>query len=839
MSRVPQRSYTPSALEFWFSRLSRDWEQGFSAEELEWGRRYYRTVDVRSTELLSDSAIVHFRQGKEAFYVIIDWKDEALSFRESHPGMAPGRGLGVAGLYELEELVADEVPAVAATGEVASAPAHGESQRAREHPLERTERKGRRLCVRFSPREDGLWLEAGWKNPGEPADFSTFSLRQLTRWEREQLIGFTARAHRCGFRECGWEGRYRLQDPVRVAHFIEQEHRQWKQHYHCEGDGTLGAWNRGVIEVQPVLDVRTQGEAGRYQLHFSHGGLRLPEGVRARMLKHPGHVHFAPGLGMFQVAEASLGSLQEWKALFPSGGEGIFPKYLIFSFCLDPSIRVNLSEEIARWQRELERQAIESTNGQLPDLLRGYQREGVAWLDRMQRAGCHGLLADEMGLGKTLQVLSLLASKGLPGDRPVLVVCPASVVPVWKREAELHFPQMPVRVLSRTDPLCAETPALWLASYTQLRRNKHLLEGITFAYAILDEAQSIKNPDAKVTHACYAIQADQRLALSGTPLENRPLDLWTLFRFLMPGFLGTRSVFEKRIKDPAAFLPRLRRQLEPFILRRTKDAVAKELPPKLELVCACSLSPLQRRLYGSYVDGAAEDIGGDMKTALADRRMHLFSLLTRLRQACCDPGILPGRNDAWEQSGKLENLVLRLEAAVAGGGKVVVFSQFVQFLRRARKAVRDAYPEVAQMELTGSTLNRERPVKAFREAGEAAVFFISLRAGGTGLNLQGADYVFLLDPWWNPAVEAQAIDRVHRIGTTQPVIVYRMITEGTIEERVEALKKRKGQLFKELLDDLEAPVDFIQHFESLNELIALREEGPQAPASPSSATTRV
>jgi SNF2 family DNA or RNA helicase len=492
-------------------------------------------------------------------------------------------------------------------------------------------------------------------------------------------------------------------------------------------------------------------------------------------------------------------------------------------------VEVRLSSELKEWQKKLETASARAADLELPDYLREYQRDGIGWLHQLNQLNCPSLLADEMGLGKTLQVLNFLSSKDALGKIPVLVVCPASVVPVWQTEVNRFFPGTPMRVLSRLQPFDSGEPALWISSYTQLRRNKHLLEDIQFEYAILDEAQSIKNPDAKVTHACLSIKSRHRMALTGTPMENRPLDLWTLFRFLMPGFLGTRRHFEDQVKSDADFVDRLRTQIHPFILRRTKDAVAKDLPPKVEIDWICPLTPVQRRCYEDLTSGAATEFKGSLNSLMKDKRMHLFSLLTRLRQACCDPVLLPDHPvSATSHSGKLQSLTKRLGEAFEGGSKVVVFSQFVQFLRRAKAEVKMEFPDVPQVELTGATIDRERPVQRFEELEGPAVFFISLRAGGTGLNLQVADYVFLLDPWWNPAVEAQAIDRVHRIGQQKRVIVYRMITKGTIEERIERLKRDKGQLFTDLLSDLDAPKDLLGQFNSLQELIALDEDGELA-----------
>jgi hypothetical protein len=805
----------------WFNRLSRDWEQYFSQEELRWGRNYYRTGEVRSTELLEGSAIIHFKRGKEPLYVIVDWEGDQPAFRESHPDAAPGHALAVAGMYELEEFIADEVPAVVDENNERKSV---DRQEVHEVPVHQaTEKTGRHLRIRLIGKTDGLWLDAGWKAKGKKTDWSHFSLRELTFWEREQLIGYTARAHRSGFRPGDREGTYRLQNEDVIARFFKDDLKEWRHRYAVEEDEGVRQWRRGVQIVQPVIDVVAEGAQGRFRFDFASRGSVVSEELRERLFRMPGHTHFVPGVGIFQVDRKALGTVHEWKTMLPSAGEGLLPRYLLFTFARDPHIQLKLSSELADWRKQLEDATAKSESLSLPSYLRGYQKEGVSWLHKLEASGCPCLLADEMGLGKTLQILNFLSVREALGKAPVLVVCPASVVPVWRAELDRFFPGTEVRVLSRNQPFTKE-PAFWISSYTQLRRHKHLLDEVEFEYTILDEAQSIKNPDAKVTHACLAIKSRHRIALTGTPMENRPLDLWTLFRFLMPGFLGTRRHFEDSVKTDSSFLERLRIQLAPFILRRTKDAVAKDLPPKVEIDWTCSLTPVQRRCYEELTSGASEQFKGNLKEMLREKRIHLFSLLTRLRQACCDPGLLPDEDYLPEHSGKLKSLTNRLGVAFEGGSKVIVFSQFVQFLRRARQVVKSEFPDIPQIELTGSTIDRERPVQRFREIDGAAVFFISLRAGGTGLNLQEADYVFLLDPWWNPAVEAQAIDRVHRIGQQKRVIVYRMVTKGTIEERIERLKKDKGRMFDELLSDLDAPTDIFSQFKNLEELIALEAE---------------
>ena len=466
----------------------------------------------------------------------------------------------------------------------------------------------------------------------------------------------------------------------------------------------------------------------------------------------------------------------------------------------------------------------------LPRFLRHYQEHGVQWLSNLRKHGCHGLLADEMGLGKTLQVLTLLNFHSFERKNN-LIVCPASVVPVWQSEAQRWYPNMQTVVLRsgmNFDLADGEVPKLWIASYTQLRRHKHLLEGAEFGYAVLDEAQQIKNPDAKVTHACCAIRAECRIALTGTPLENRLLDLWTIFRFLMPGLLGTRRRFEDAVENQDSerrieFERRLRKQIAPFMLRRQKDKVGKDLPPKVEMDLICPITELQRQTYEGLLAKGREELGDDLQEAMQQQAMSFFSLLTRLRQACCDPGLIPEVQADLAQSGKIQTLLIHLEEALQGDGarKVVIFSQFVQLLKRLKPLIKEAFPKVALLELTGQTRDRMKPVQSFQEKEGPAVILVSLRAGGTGITLHAADYVFLLDPWWNPAVENQAVDRVHRIGQQKRVFVYRMITQGTIEERIQQLKKEKRELFENTLGHLGSASDLRDHFIDLEELAKL------------------
>jgi SNF2 family DNA or RNA helicase len=394
---------------------------------------------------------------------------------------------------------------------------------------------------------------------------------------------------------------------------------------------------------------------------------------------------------------------------------------------------------------------------------------------------------------------------------------------VWREENAKFFPHIQIDVLKTGhDFTHRKEPVLWLASYTQLRKHRELLPGVEFGYAVLDEGQFIKNPDAKVTRTCFAVRARHRIVLTGTPLENRQLDLWSIFRFLLPGLLGSRSSFEAALTaDRDGTLTRLRAQLAPFILRRTKNEVAQELPPKVEMDLICPLTDVQRAEYARICSEGLERLGDDVGTAMREKSFGFLALLTRLRQTCCDPDMLPWLKAPLTDSGKLNLLVERLAEVVSGGHKVVIFSQFVMLLERVRAALVQKFPELPRFELTGMTLDRKKPVQGFQHTHGAAAMLVSLKAAGTGITLHAADYVFLLDPWWNPAVEAQAVDRVHRIGQTNTVFVYRMVTAGTIEERIQTLKASKKDLFDKLIGGLGGDFDLSQHFTSLKSLVAL------------------
>ena len=449
--------------------------------------------------------------------------------------------------------------------------------------------------------------------------------------------------------------------------------------------------------------------------------------------------------------------------------------------------------------------------------LRGYQRLGLGWLRFLQELSIGGCLADDMGLGKTVTVLALLDERRLAkqaaarmpegadahatagrAPRASLVVAPRSLLFNWKREAERFAPALRVAEYhgaGRDDVL--ESVGDWdlvLTTYGTMRRDAALLAAVPFDYVILDEAQAIKNAATAAAKATRTLSGRHRLALSGTPIENHLGDLWSLFEFLNPGLLGSlqHGLLGRARKGEEGALEVLRRGLRPFILRRTKAQVAPELPARNEDTMLCELEPAERRLYNQLRDHYRQLVLGLVeRQGLQRSRFQILEALLRLRQAACHPGLIDPRKHTGS-SAKLDALIERLDEARAEGHKALVFSQFTSLLAFVRAALDTR--GVPYEYLDGHTRDRERRVTRFQEDAACPIFLVSLKAGGLGLNLTAADYVFLLDPWWNPAVEAQAIDRAHRIGQERPVFAYRLISADTVEEHIVELQARKRQL---------------------------------------------
>ncbi len=571
------------------------------------------------------------------------------------------------------------------------------------------------------------------------------------------------------------------------------------QGYHVRRAGT---WRMNVTSGVDWFDLDGT-------LDFDGMQVRLPEVLEALRM----------GQNYVRLKDGSRGILpQQWLARFASmaelgeaEGEAIrfrSSQALLLDALLAAQDQVTFDAPFAELREKLR-----SFNGVGPagepqgftGELREYQKTGLGWLHFLRDFRLGGCLADDMGLGKTIQVLAMLQERrSRPADgkgrrAPSLAIVPRSLVFNWIEEAKRFTPEL--RVLDYTGLQRSglisdfDDNDLVITTYGTMQRDIVKLKDIRFDYAILDESQAIKNSASQRAKACRLLKADHRLAMTGTPVENHLGELWSLLEFLNPGMLGKASVFQdisKKVSDDSEGLSLLRRALGPFILRRTKQQVLKELPQKTEQTLHCDLEGPQRKRYDElrtyYRAVLAERIA---KSGMAKAKIHVLEALLRLRQAAIHPGLID-KNALGESSAKLDVLMEQLREIIDEGHKALVFSQFTSFLAIVRDRL-DKEKLVYEY-LDGRTRQRQQHVERFQNDPKCPLFLISLKAGGHGLNLTAADYVFILDPWWNPAVEAQAIDRAHRIGQERHVFAYRLIARDTVEEKIVELQNTKRDL---------------------------------------------
>jgi len=448
----------------------------------------------------------------------------------------------------------------------------------------------------------------------------------------------------------------------------------------------------------------------------------------------------------------------------------------------------------------------------LQTILRPYQVSGFQWLNYLNDVGWGGILADDMGLGKTIQALSMLHHyKEVNGSLTAIVVCPTTLIYNWKNEVEKfassldwHIHHGSVRSRS-TEEL--QKHNIIITTYGTLRSDIQLLLKVNFDYVILDESQAIKNPASKVTRAACLLNAKNRLCMSGTPLQNNTFDIFAQMNFLNPGLLGNMEFFRNEFATPIDKFgeqeqkDHLRKLLFPFILRRTKEQVAKDLPEKTETILFCEMEKEQRKIYEAYRNSYREKIMGTIDNqGIGRSQLTILQGLMKLRQICDSPAILNEEEKYPNHSIKLEELAREIEENI-GDHKALIFSQFLGMLGLIKKKlIKDNIP-FEYFDGSTSAPDREKAIQNFQNNEECRVFLISLKAGGVGLNLTAADYVYIVDPWWNPAVEQQAIDRTHRIGQTKNIFAYRMICIDTIEDKILQLQERKRKLASELIAD--------------------------------------
>lgn len=601
---------------------------------------------------------------------------------------------------------------------------------------------------------------------------------------------------------CGFEndnGKAVLRGEDAVVKFFAADLPRLKKDWTIREGERFQHVTKDIVRFEPRFALKERSDGWLdFHIHFTAGKEAVLSAHDLQRLLQSGKPQLKLADGRIAVPDADLAAdLEEvLRDCDPSQERGAYK--------LRESQRGYIESSIAEWTGKtpppaptLDAKAL----GPLRERLRPYQIEGALWLLKNARSSSAGLLADEMGLGKTIQALAMM--EALPG--PHLVVCPSSLVWNWSREASVFCPNL--RVLTIEGPERAERfpkipdHDLIITSYALLRRDAEHYKAFVFSTTTLDEAQHIKNPGSQNARAACAIRSKSRFILTGTPLENSIRDLWSLFDFLLPDYLGTRKDFQERYEKPlaegesAGVWPRLLRRVRPWMLRRRKSEILKELPAKIEQVVQVELSPDQKAAYTQLQIAARAEVDA-MRESGGAARMKVLTALLRLRQACCDLRLLNGESEA--PSAKLEALLELLGEAVDGGHRTLVFSQFTSMLDLIVPALDEA--GISWCRLDGSTKDRGAVVERFQSDASISVFLISLKAGGAGLNLTGADTVIHFDPWWNPAVEAQATDRAHRIGQEKVVTSIKLIARDTVEQRVLEMQAKKRILSTELLE---------------------------------------
>ncbi|HWD93308.1 MAG TPA: DEAD/DEAH box helicase [Verrucomicrobiae bacterium] len=686
------------------------------------------------------------------------------------------------------------------------------------------------MTIGVTDAEETVWLP----DPEAPTRYSTRDVAA----ERAAL----ARLQRHGFSAPDTSGKLQLSGQNAVLNFLAREFPKLQREWSVTLDEQLEnrtLWN--IERVEPQFQITPSGvqwfDLG-VVFATSSGETFSAADIQRLILSGQSHTRSKSG----KTVVIDTGAVEELQEVLldcapQQHAQGYRMSNTQAGF-LEATLRQHTDWKVqapAAWRERAARQSGEAKLecpplGNLEPVLRPYQKQGVAWLQFLRGNGFGGILADEMGLGKTLQTLAFLrfVREQQPDAAPMLIVCPTSLVFNWMAEAKKFTPEL--KVLALHGP---ERHALFdqiggsdivITSYALARRDAERYRELEFDTVVLDEAQHIKNRQTQNAQAVKAVKSQHRLVLTGTPLENSVLDLWSIFDFLMPGYLGTAKDFRERYELPiaktkdAAAQQRLARRLRPFLLRRLKKDVAADLPARLEQVAFAELTPEQRGVYQQVIEASRKEVLEAVGAqGLAKSRMIVLTALLRLRQVCCDLRLLNLDNvDPVTASGKLEMFGELLEEAIDGGHRVLVFSQFVKMLALLREKF--AAEDIEYCYLDGSTTNRGAVVERFQNSA-IPVFLISLKAGGVGLNLTGADTVIHFDPWWNPAVEDQATDRAHRIGQSKVVTSYKLITRDTVEEKILLLQNRKREIIQSTIQGDEEFAEAL-NWDEIQELLA-------------------
>lgn len=651
----------------------------------------------------------------------------------------------------------------------------------------------------------------------DPFNFPVADSRNEGHWiDRNRDAEDDAAGHlmRYGFQICGSKGEWELSGDDAVIDFLTDALPELEEKWSVKTGGKLSSIKGNLVRVRPRMEVQGSGEDW---LAFDYGfqtdaGREIPREAIQKMLASGKRTATTKNgkqvvISQFdaEVMEAVLRDTdprQEGGKYYVAKNQGAYLK----------RIREYYQGES---RSEPDRSILKDLPAVITDALRGYQEEGIAWLYERCANESAALLADDMGLGKTLQTLAVLSLRQEIGQ-PSLVVCPTSLLANWADEAEKWAPQLKVQIMhgpQRKDLFKSVSSVdVIITSYALVVRDLAEYQKLDLNTLVLDEASMIRNADTQAAKALRKLNAGARVALTGTPVENAVRDLWSLYAFLLPGYLGSKEDFKNRYELALAgaqpdenALRRLRLRVEPFMIRRTKAQVAKDLPQKLEQTLWCQPSKLQKEAYQEILRQGVVKVD-ELEGGRA--RMQMLTVLLRLRQASCDLRLLGDESMAERElsmvSSKLEMLIELLHEAKRGGHRVLVFSQFTKMLGFIKESLEKDGISFAYLD--GATRDRAGEVKKFQAVNGPDVFLISLKAGGYGLNLTAADTVVHFDPWWNPAVEAQATDRAYRIGQTKPVTVYKLIAKGTVEEKILKLQERKRGLIGAAIGDESEPM---------------------------------
>ena len=676
------------------------------------------------------------------------------------------------------------------------------------------------MTVGVTAKDESLWLP-------DPKCTTRYSTRDFGA-----EVGAGERMRRAGFSGPDPQGRWNLHGESNVVRFFAKDYPRWQKEWEVSLEERLQhSTTKNFERLEPRFEIRPSGERWfdvEMSLASADGEKFSAADIQRLILSGNGTTRLKNG----RIALIDTGALEEFNEVLRDCAPQQHAKGYRFSDVqagfLDATLRQQPGWQVQAaggWRERAARQSGQTKLacpplGHLEDVLRPYQKQGVAWLGFLRENKFGGILADEMGLGKTLQTLAFFHSchtnKKLSG--PVLIVCPTSLVFNWLAEAKKFTPTLKVIALhgtgrhSRFEDIAKSD--LVITSYALIRRDAEKYREMEFDTLVLDEAQHIKNHQTQNSQAVKAVKADYRVVLTGTPMENSVLDLWSILDFLMPGYLGSATDFKERYEQPItrdkdeAVQARLGRRLRPFILRRLKTEVAKDLPAKLEQISYCELTDDQLEIYKQVLAVSRKEVMDAVgANGVAKSKMIVLNALLRLRQICCDLRLLKMENAEFtdDSSGKVAMFGELLEQAIDGGHRVLVFSQFTTMLALLKDKL--TAEKIEYCYLDGSTTNRGAVVEKFQGNAKIPVFLISLKAGGVGLTLTGADTVIHFDPWWNPAVEDQATDRAHRIGQTRVVTSYKLIARGTVEEKILALQQKKRAIIKATLGGEETLAD--------------------------------